>query len=123
DGIVEAGVVVLDYADEARKLFSAWEHGHFLGYHVFHTAPGEEIGDVLLEGDPVAVHLVQDGDLLRPEVIGDLGGFVAEAAIERVGQGMSRVGAHDERAVAALRKAEGGGGGNAGLAHASLTCV
>jgi hypothetical protein len=69
------------------------------------------------------VYLVEDRDLLRPEVRSDFDRLMAQGHIIGVGQGVGRVRAHDESAVTHLGKAQSCGGRDTGLAYATLACV
>ena len=99
-----------DDTHQTGKLLRAWQHGHLLGYHVLHAPPRKEGAHVLLERDPIAVYFVQHGDLLRPEVIGDLHRLATKDKVERVGERVGGVRAHDERALARFGEAQGGSG-------------
>ena len=66
---------------------------------------------------------MEHGNLLRPEVRRDLHRFAAQGRVERVGQGVGGIGAHDDGAVAEASKPQGRRSGDAGLAYPTFTRV
>ena len=113
--------VVLD-PHQRGDLVHPGRVGDLLGHDLVEALGGENLDRVLVELRPVPLHLVQRRDLVRPEVVGDLGERRAELDVERVAQGVGGVRAHDHRAIAGLRAVHGGRRGDRGLAHAALAC-
>ena len=85
---------------EAEDLVQAGDHRELLGLDRVDPRPVQERDHELLDVAPVGLQPVLRVDLLGPQVRRDLLGAGGEGDIERVGEGVRRVCAHDERAVA-----------------------
>src|SRR5438445_6737049 len=69
---------------------------------------------------PMALHLVQRRDFMRPQIACDLDGVVSQLEVEGVAQRMGRVGAHDEGAITGGRAPDSRRGCHGGLADPTL---
>ena len=124
---------VLTDIHQRTQLFHTGEDRHLFGFHRAQTAGPQNCGDVTGNGIPVALDFALDVDFLNPEPWGHFDGFTGcsvkkmatgvTAQVKRISQAVCRVHAHDKGAVTQCRKLDAGCGGDAGLAHASLTAV
>ena len=91
---------------QTGQLFHARQHARLLGHQVVHAAPNEDRRKVLLHASPMHLHLVQQIDLLAPQVVRQRSRLVADPRVERVCQAVSGVGAQNHRTVTQVRGAQ-----------------
>ena len=108
---------------EAGKLFHAGQHGSLFSDQRIHAAPGEEYIQVFLHAPPVFVHLMEQVDLLSPEVGRQLHQFAADAGVKAVAQTVGGVGAEDDGAVAEFSASQCAGRADTGLADSAFAGV
>ncbi|MCO5546649.1 hypothetical protein L7F22_000083 [Adiantum nelumboides] len=120
DDVVLAGVGQALHLDQREEVLDAGQHGQLVGDELVHPGPGEHRAQVPLQVAPGALEQVPGLDVGAPQVLGDLGGLGAQLGVQRVAEGVRRVGGHDQRGPAGPGHLRGGRGGQGRLADPAL---
>ena len=105
---------------QAEDLVESGDHRKLLGLDGIDPRPVEERDHELLDVAPVRLQPLLRVDLLGPQVLADLLGPSGERPVERIGQGVGRVGAGDQRLLPGGCRTDGRRRGNGGLADTAL---
>ena len=118
----------LVHVHHGAQLFHARQDRQFLGLDVADAGGAQHGDDVSRDLPPVPLDLFLDIDFVDGRGSRRWGSgspvFAVEQAgfeIEGIGEAVSRVDAHHQRAMAQMRQTKAGGGGEAGLADAAFT--
>lgn len=120
NGVVGAAVGQMCDVHEAGELFHAGQDGSLFGDQGIHAAPGEEYIQIFLHAPPVFVHLMQQVDLLAPEVGRQFHQFTADAGVKAVAEAVGGIGAEDDGSVAEFGAAQCAGRADTGFADSAF---
>ena len=105
---------------EGEDLVESGDHRQLFGLEPVDARPAEDLAQVALDLVPALLHPLLRVELLPPQVVGHGRGQRPQGHVERIGQGVGRIGGDDDRAKARIGTPHGGGRGGRGLADAAL---
>jgi hypothetical protein len=108
---------------QAEQLVRPGRDRELLGRDPVDALAHEDVAEPVLHGRPVALHLLLRGDLLAEEVRVDGRRLAPERRLQRVGEGVRRVGGEHERSGSRSGATTGGTGGYGCLADPALARV
>src|SRR5262249_13105369 len=123
DRVVLRGLVEALDLEQREQLVHPGRHGELLGGDAVHSALREQFAEPVLNGLPVALHLLLRLHLLAEEVRSDLRRLRAQLGLERVREAVRRVGRKHDRAHAGGGAATRRCGRHARLPDAALARV